>query len=61
VLSHLKGTDQIIVNPSAGLLEGQEVRVVRGVEGYAVSDSSREAPAPAATQLAMDKAAGTGR
>jgi len=61
VLSHLKGTDQIIVNPSAGLLEGQEVRVVRGVEGYAVSDSSHEAPAPAATQLAMDKAAGTGR
>lgn len=37
VLSGLKTTDRIVLNPSAGILEGERVRIVTGARGIQVS------------------------
>jgi RND family efflux transporter MFP subunit len=34
IISGLKATDRVIASPSAGLLEGQEVKIVQPVAGY---------------------------
>lgn len=48
VVSGLKPTDRLIVNPSAGILEGEKVRVVPGTPGTALSsESPTPQPAPA--------------
>ncbi|MGO3517751.1 MAG: efflux RND transporter periplasmic adaptor subunit [Acetobacter cibinongensis] len=44
ILSGVKKTDRIINNPSAGLLDGQKVRVVKGTPGYNMPPKK---PAPA--------------
>ena len=34
ILSEVTVTDQIVANPSLGLLEGQQVKVIQAVHGY---------------------------
>jgi hypothetical protein len=46
IISGLKATDKVIANPSLGLLEGQQVKVVQAVQGYQ-AESSNTAAAPA--------------
>jgi membrane fusion protein (multidrug efflux system) len=45
IVSGLKATDKVIANPSLGLLEGQQVKVVQPVQGYQ-AESSNQAAAP---------------
>jgi membrane fusion protein (multidrug efflux system) len=40
VLSGLKLTDRIVANPSLGLLDGQQVKVVHAVRGYEPTDKN---------------------
>lgn len=46
IVSGLKATDKVVANPSLGLLEGQQVKVVQPVQGYQ-AESSNTAAAPA--------------
>lgn len=61
VLSGLKPTDRLIVNPSAGMLEGEQVQIVRGVPGVAPETTAPTAASeqahPGAAQPAMVAAA----
>jgi membrane fusion protein (multidrug efflux system) len=41
VLSGVTATDKIVANPSLGLLEGQEVKVVQATHGYELSETSK--------------------
>jgi membrane fusion protein, multidrug efflux system len=41
VTSGLKRSDRLIINPSAGVLEGQQVRIVQGVPGIAPEEQFR--------------------
>jgi membrane fusion protein, multidrug efflux system len=43
ILSKVKATDQIVANPSLGLLEGQQVKVVQAARGYELSETSKPA------------------
>ena len=45
IVSGLKATEKVIANPSLGLLEGQQVKVVQPVQGYQ-AESSNQAAAP---------------
>ncbi|MCX4160256.1 MULTISPECIES: efflux RND transporter periplasmic adaptor subunit [Paraburkholderia] len=56
VISGLKPTDRLIVNPSAGILEGEKVRVVPGTPGVALS-SQRLAPPPVPANLSDEQRA----
>lgn len=42
VLSGVTATDKIVANPSLGLLEGQEVKVVQATRGYELSETSKQ-------------------
>lgn len=53
ILQGVKKTDRIINNPSAGLLDGQKVRVVKGTPGYNVAPKK---PAETAKPLAGQEA-----
>ncbi|HEX4183314.1 MAG TPA: efflux RND transporter periplasmic adaptor subunit [Caulobacteraceae bacterium] len=44
VVSGLKPTDRIIANPSLGLLEGQQVKIVQPVKGYQSSTANAGKP-----------------
>lgn len=44
IVAGLKVTDRVIGNPSLGLLEGQQVKVVQPVQGYQPGQSTRSAP-----------------
>ena len=49
IVAGLKATDKIVANPSLGLLEGQQVKVVQAVKGYEpgqVQGSGTPAPEP---------------
>jgi membrane fusion protein, multidrug efflux system len=41
VISGLKRTDRLVVNPSAGILEGEKVKIVTGAPGVAISPQFR--------------------
>ncbi len=41
ILSGVTATDQIVANPSLGLLEGQQVKVVQAARGYELSETSK--------------------
>jgi membrane fusion protein, multidrug efflux system len=41
LLSGVTAADQIVANPSLGLLEGQQVKVVQAARGYELSESSK--------------------
>jgi RND family efflux transporter MFP subunit len=43
LLSGVTTADQIVANPSLGLLEGEQVKVVHAAHGYEVSESSKPA------------------
>jgi len=43
ILSGVTAADQIVANPSLGLLEGQQVKVVQATRGYELSESSKPA------------------
>nr|WP_254454695.1 efflux RND transporter periplasmic adaptor subunit [Acetobacter estunensis] len=55
ILSGVKPTDRIINNPSAGLLDGDEVRIVKGTPGY---NMLSEHAAKAKTGAARDEHSG---
>jgi RND family efflux transporter MFP subunit len=46
VLSGLKASDRFVANPSAGLLEGQRVKIVQSVKGYQPEQTGSTPPAP---------------
>jgi len=46
IVSGLKATDKVVGNPSLGLLDGQEVKIVQAVRGYQAESSSQREPAP---------------
>jgi membrane fusion protein (multidrug efflux system) len=46
IISGLKATDKVIANPSLGLLEGQQVKVVQPVQGYQAQSSNTAAAPP---------------
>jgi membrane fusion protein, multidrug efflux system len=43
ILSGVKATDQIVANPSLGMLEGQQVKVVQAVRGYEPLETGKPA------------------
>ena len=43
LLSGVTAADRIVANPSLGLLEGQQVKVVQAAHGYEMSDTGRPA------------------
>lgn len=50
IVSGLKATDKIVANPSLGLLDGQQVKIVQPVQGYQADSSSQPGVAPQRTQ-----------
>ncbi len=52
VVAGLKATDRVVANPSLGLLEGQQVKVVQPVPGYQPSQSAKPEPPPMGTNTA---------
>jgi membrane fusion protein (multidrug efflux system) len=47
IVSGLQTTDKIVANPSLGLLEGQQVKVVQPVAGYQPGKTATPRPSPA--------------
>ncbi|ATJ91177.1 MULTISPECIES: efflux RND transporter periplasmic adaptor subunit [Acetobacter] len=55
ILSGVKKTDRVVNSPSAGLLDGQEVRIVKGTPGYNLpSKKPASKPKPAADDTNKD-------
>jgi membrane fusion protein (multidrug efflux system) len=50
IVSGLKATDKIVANPSLGLLDGQQVKIVQPVQGYQPGSSSKPGVAPQPAQ-----------
>jgi membrane fusion protein (multidrug efflux system) len=50
IVSGLKATDKVVANPSLGLLEGQQVKVVQPVEGYQAESSGKPGVPPQSEQ-----------
>jgi membrane fusion protein (multidrug efflux system) len=44
IVAGLKATDRVVGNPSLGLLEGQQVKVVQPVQGYQPGQAAKSAP-----------------
>jgi membrane fusion protein, multidrug efflux system len=44
IVSGLKPTDRVVANPSLGLLDGQQVKLVQAVQGYQTQSSSKPVP-----------------
>jgi membrane fusion protein (multidrug efflux system) len=55
VVSGLKPTDRLIVSPSAGILEGEEVKVVNGVAGIGPDNAAHITPAQSTSTHADDQ------
>ena len=52
IVAGLKATDRIVANPSLGLLEGQQVKVVQAVKGYEPGEvQGAGTPAPQLTDI----------
>jgi membrane fusion protein (multidrug efflux system) len=56
IVSGLKATDKVVGNPSLGLLEGQQVKIVQPVQGYQADSSTPGAPPPTTTELSTTAA-----
>jgi hypothetical protein len=56
VVSGLTRSDRLIVNPSAGILEGERVRIVSGAPGVALSPQF-QAAAPVPANLSAEQRA----
>ena len=50
IVSGLKATDKVVGNPSLGLLDGQQVKIVQPVPGYQAVSSSKPGVPPQGTQ-----------
>lgn len=50
IVSGLKATDKVVANPSLGLLDGQQVKIVQPVQGYQADSSGRPGVAPQRAQ-----------
>ena len=46
IISGLKATDKVVANPSLGLLDGQQVKVVQAVQGYQAGSGSKPSVPP---------------
>jgi membrane fusion protein (multidrug efflux system) len=46
IVSGLKATDKVVGNPSLGLLDGQQVKIVQPVQGYQADSSSKPSVPP---------------
>jgi hypothetical protein len=46
IVSGLKATDKVVANPSLGLLDGQQVKIVQPVQGYQADSSSKPGVPP---------------
>jgi membrane fusion protein, multidrug efflux system len=56
IVSGLKATDKIVSNPSLSLLDGQQVKIVQPVKGYAADSSGEPGPlSPQAQPLAKSE------
>jgi hypothetical protein len=64
IISGLKATDRVVASPSAGLLEGQQVKIVQPVAGYrpgpAGQGATSKKPVTAATPAPSESAADAG-
>jgi membrane fusion protein, multidrug efflux system len=56
VLSGLKSSDRLVLNPSAGILEGEQVRIAAGVPGIAPDTKFRAANADVASMSDAQRA-----
>ena len=57
VIAGLKATDKIVANPSLGLLDGQQVKVVQAVKGYEPGEvQAPGTPAPQPTDIQSEPA-----
>jgi membrane fusion protein (multidrug efflux system) len=61
IVSGLKATDKVVANPSLGLLDGQQVKIVQAAQGYQAESSSKPGapPQPAAPQNGSKPTTGT--
>jgi membrane fusion protein (multidrug efflux system) len=61
IVSGLKATDKVVANPSLGLLDGQQVKIVQPAQGYQAESSSKPGVPPqrAAPQNGSKPATGT--
>jgi RND family efflux transporter MFP subunit len=50
IVSGLKATDKVVANPSLGLLEGQQVKIVQPVHGYQAESGSKPGVPPQRAQ-----------
>jgi membrane fusion protein, multidrug efflux system len=50
IVSGLKATDKIVANPSLGLLDGQQVKIVQPAQGYQADSSSKPGVPPQRAQ-----------
>lgn len=50
IVSGLKATDKVVANPSLGLLDGQQVKIVQPVQGYQADSSSKPGVPPQPAQ-----------
>ena len=50
IVSGLKATDKVVANPSLGLLDGQQVKIVQPVQGYQPDSSSKPGVPPQRAQ-----------
>jgi RND family efflux transporter MFP subunit len=50
IVSGLKATNQVVGNPSLGLLDGQQIKIVQPVQGYQADSSSKPGVPPQRTQ-----------
>ena len=54
IVSGLKPTDKVVGNPSLGLLDGQQVKIVQPVPGYQPGRGSTPRPIAAGTPVGAD-------
>ena len=50
IVSGLKATDKVVANPSLGLLDGQQVKIVQPVQGYQADSSGKTGVPPPRSQ-----------
>ena len=49
----MKATDKVVANPSLGLLDGQQIKIVQPVQGYQAESGSKPGAPPQPAQLPM--------
>ena len=61
IVSGLRATDRVVANPSLGLLDGQQVKIVQPVRGYEADPSSKPGVPPQPLATTEPGAAGSSR